>query len=225
MASRLSRRITLGALTLWGVEAGMFARQNGDLQEDEMGRVIAGVLTVGLACSPTTTSIEQAWISDSTRRFDLSNVVTMSTSPDGVVRRSLEDRLARELLRMGVRSVPAYAVLDDGDRMDRRRVVDELSAGGYSAVIVMRFVGESARTPGTFGAYLETAGVLYGPGALGTLESAVRLETSVYTLHDDQLVWSALSKTIDPENLRDLIANYTHVVASELSRRDVVASH
>ena len=57
MALRLSRRIALGALTLWGLEAGMYARQRGDFHEDDMARVLAGVVTVGLACSPTKASM------------------------------------------------------------------------------------------------------------------------------------------------------------------------
>ncbi|NVB77961.1 MAG: hypothetical protein HOV81_06155 [Kofleriaceae bacterium] len=175
------------------------------------GLVVAGVVSAGVGCSSTTTSIEQAWISDSTKRFELSNVVAMSTAPDRIVRRIFEERLAKELRAMGVRSVPAYAAVES-----RAHVVDELRAGGYHAVIVMRFVGEGARTPSTFGAYLETAGAFYGPGVV------VRLETSVYTLDDDQLVWSALSKRVDPDGV--LIGNYAHVIATELSRREVVAS-
>ena len=76
--------------------------------------------------------------------------------------------------------------------------------------------------PGGFNGYWGTAwGMAYDPGYLET-ETIVRVESNAYALHSGTLLWTALSKTVDPNNTEDVISNVTAVVARELQHKHIV---
>src|SRR5277367_2156009 len=93
---------------------------------------IALVLAIG-GC--TSASIESTWRSPTAP--ELTNVVTLSPAPDGVTRRSVEDQLAQQLSRHGVRAVPGYTVLNDQDLGDRQAMVAKLRADGFDGAVAM----------------------------------------------------------------------------------------
>jgi hypothetical protein len=61
----------------------------------------------------------------------------------------------------------------------------------------------------------------YSPGYIYTT-TVVRMETDVYSLIDNHLLWAALSKTTDPGNLRELIDDVTKTMATRLTQQDLV---
>jgi len=185
------------------------------------GLMVGLALVLGVACSSNNTSIEQSWTPHTQRTTQLRQVVTMFGARDGVLRRTMEDRMAQRLAQIGVRAAPAYQVLADDDRSDRKSAIAKLRAAGYDGVIVMRIIGEPANAPESFDAFLELSWP-YGDGDLGTIVTVVRMEATAYSLLDNQLVWSALTKTIEPDDLKDLIDEVTRVVTRDLERRAVV---
>ena len=62
---------------------------------------------------------------------------------------------------------------------------------------------------------------MYDPNYAFT-EVVVRVETNVYSLASDELLWSALSRTIDPASSRTVVDEVTTLVAGELSTHGVV---
>jgi hypothetical protein len=184
-------------------------------------------LLVGLACLllnacwSTSTSVEHTWTQHTPRTSQLKQVVTMFGVRDGVLRRIMEDRMAQRLLEIGVRSIPAYRVLTEEDRSSRGRTVAKLRAIGYDGVIVTRVISEPANAPEGFDAFVELSWP-NSHGDLGTVATVVRMETSAYSLWDNQLVWSALTKTEEPEDVQHLIDEVTSVLARALVRGAVV---
>jgi hypothetical protein len=54
-------------------------------------------------------------------------------------------------------------------------------------------------------------------------ETIVRIEINAYALEGDRLVWSGLSKSVDPQNTSDLIDQVTGVVGKALAAQEVFA--
>jgi hypothetical protein len=193
----------------------------------DQGRVATLVLGIAIAsgfvaCGGSTT-IEESWREPTQAPSNLRNVVTVYSSRDATTRRAVEDSMARRLAGIGVRAVPAYSVLSDDDLVDRDRVKAKLLAGGYDGVVALRLVGKDTKlvaTPATFNGYWGAA----WPGSYVDTETIVRVETNVFSLADNKLVWSALSKTVDPTTLHSTIDDVTKVVAKALENQRIVAT-
>lgn len=187
--------------------------------------ITAGVLALG-ACGATTT-IEQEWTTPTTQaRIPLERVVTVFVSDNVTMRRSAEDQLARDLAMRGVQATPSYAILGEKELENTNAARAKLRQLGYDGVVVMRIVDreqELEYIPPTFDGYWGYwgwyPGYTVGWGGYPYTETIYRLETAAYSLRNNQLVWSALTRTVDPENARTLIDDTTQVVASELTER------
>ncbi|MDB4955754.1 MAG: hypothetical protein JWO36_3323 [Myxococcales bacterium] len=194
-----------------------------------LGLVIAVVsLHAFVACGGPNTHIEQAWTAPNARFVQFHRVATLFAAPDGALRRGVEDKMAQELMKRGVQAIPAYTILSDLDVRNFQQSRDKLLAAGVDGVITMRSIDKRQKlevVPPTFDGYWGWGGAwpgVYDPGYAYT-ETIVRMQTNVYSVADNQLVWSAVSKTVDPGNTRKLIDNVTKVVASELQRHRLVA--
>jgi hypothetical protein len=188
---------------------------------------IAALTFAGCGAS---TTIEQSWTAPNARYERLHNVVTLFISRDGATRRVAEDKMARALAARGVRATPAYAVLTDTDPRDLKQTRAKLRALGYDGVVTMRLVDREHQlqyVPPMFDDYWGPAwggawpGGYYSPGYAYT-ETVVRMESTAYSLRNNQLLWSALSKTVDPGSSKRLINDVTKIVAEQLTRRGVI---
>jgi hypothetical protein len=179
------------------------------------------------ACGGPSTTVEQTWTAPTVRsQIPLQRVVTVFFSDNVTMRRAAEDQLARDLLARGVQATPSYAVLDDAELRNRDAVRSKLLKLGYDGIVTMRIVDrfqELEYMPSTFDGYWGYAYPYfyspgyYDPGYMYT-ETVVRVETAAYSLRTNQLVWSALTKTVGDE-ANKLIDDTSRVIANQLIRR------
>ncbi len=190
-------------------------------------RTVLGLAVVLGACAGPSTTIEHSWRT-SAPAPQLTNVVTACVSRDGALRRTCEDDMARKLNQEGIRATPLYLALPDASLGERDGTKAQLAAAGYDGVVALRLVSREQHleyVPGTFDYYWGPAWsspYAYSPGYMYT-ETVVRIETSAYSLATNQLVWSALSKTVDPKSVRAGIDDVTNVAARELEKQQIVA--
>lgn len=178
------------------------------------------------ACTPMT-EIEQTWTSPTAmQRPPLEQVVTIFFANNQTMRRAGEDQMARDLAAQGVRATPAYAILTEDETRNLDTVKQKLRARGYDGVVTMRVVDryqELEYAPSTFTGYWGYASPyfyspgFYSPGYAYT-ETVVRVETNAYSLRTDQLVWSALTRTVDGDS-GDVIDDTSEVIARQLTQR------
>jgi hypothetical protein len=152
----------------------------------------------------------------------LRKVVTWFSGDSVTMRHAAEDRLATALITQGVSATPGYAVL--GDRpMDLDTVKANLRQQGYDGIVTMRIIDREYQietTPSTIDGYWGYWPYpAYGWGYSGyTYTTTIyRVETAAYALTNDRLVWSAITKTVDPSNSGDLIGKTSKIVASRLT--------
>ncbi len=184
-------------------------------------KYIIGILLL-LVAACASTSIEQQWKAPQVTQ--LHRVATVTLSRDVTVRRTAEDDMAQQLRARGVDAVPGYQILSDQDYRDREAAKARLRAAGFDGVIVMRLVGKDTRlqyVPGDFGAYGYWGA--WGPGYYEP-ETIVRIETAAYSLQNNHLVYSALSRTIDPNSVRSLISDVSEKVANAMQKQGVVVA-
>jgi hypothetical protein len=173
-----------------------------------------------LGCATNSASIEQQWRAPEAQASKLTNVVAMVPARDGALRRSSEDILAAQLQNRGMRAVPAYMLLSPDDYGDKQRAAEAMRAAGFDGVVAMRFVGAEHRVdyePGYWTFWGDSWDTVMP-------ETIVRIEINAYSLADDRLVWSAMSKSTDPDSVRALIRDVTIVAARELEKERVITA-
>src|SRR4051794_14223360 len=174
------------------------------------------------ACG-SSTSMDQSWTTPQpTHR--LSNLVTVYVSHDGALRRSAEDAMAVRLASEGVHAVPAYAILPNEDMTDQQAVRTKLIGKGYDGVVAIRLLSANTQIQAnpTFVGYWGGAWA-YNDSWLYT-QTVVRVETNVYSLPENRLVWSALSSTLDPSSTHAAVKSVTKFVAKRLENQGIVAT-
>ena len=196
--------------------------------------LVALVVTL-IACS--TTTFESTWRAPDARPVTLTGkkVVGLFMSKSPAKRRVAEDAMAREITARGAQGVPAYTVLSDDEIKDQERVRAKLDSLGFSGVVVMRVVGRETQynyQPDTvwvrphyrafWGGYWRWGwGSVYEPGYL-TVDKIVRVETVVYSLEQDKLIWAGVSRTVDPTRLDDFIGELAKAVSDRMRKDGIL---
>jgi hypothetical protein len=196
---------------------------------------LAALVVAALACS--TTTFESTWRAPDARPVTLTGkkVVGLFMSKSPAKRRVAEDAMAREITARGAMGVPAYTVLSDDEIKDQEQVRAKLDGLGFSGVVVMRVVGRETQygyQPDTvwvrpyyrsfWGGYWRWGwGAVYEPGYL-TVDKIVRVETLVYSLEQDKLIWAGVSRTVDPARLDDFIGELAKAVSDRMRKDGIL---
>ena len=207
------------------------------MRKNRIGTVAtAGALAFALACA--TTTFQSTWRSPEARPLRLSGkkVFAVFVQPNPTLRRRGEDAMVREITARGARGVPSYTVLSESELKDAdaaKRKAEEL---GFSGAVVMRIVG--SETQYTFepaywgrphyrhfwGGYWGWGwGTVYEPGYLRE-DKIVKVETLVYSLEQDQLVWAGVSRTFNPAEIESFVSELAGAITKELAREGLLAA-
>lgn len=195
--------------------------------------VVAFMALLG-ACNPTT--FVASWKSPTAQPLQLGGakvaaVVMMQDEPS---RRSAEDTLAREISSRGALGIPMYKILPNGNPNDEAQAKAALESAQVQGVVVMRPLGVTKDVTvapayngpyysGYWGGYYGHGwGSAWGPTTVYT-DTTVSVETLVYSLKQNQLVWGGRSKTTNPENVNQLISEVAVAAADELSEQGLIA--
>jgi hypothetical protein len=195
-------------------------------------------LVIAAAACASTTTLEQGWITPTAQnQLPLKKVVTVFSSKVVTMRRAAEEQMAHGLAAKGVVATPGYTVLTDQEATALANLTGpptgelaELTARlrklGYDGIITMRIVDREVNLysgPGSHWAYGYGYPYAWGPGYYSpgyvSSETVYRTEAKAYSLVTDQLIWSGLTKTVDPANTFQLFHSTSKTVAGELTKR------
>jgi hypothetical protein len=189
-----------------------------------------------LACS--TTTFDSTWRDPSARTLELKGkkVVGLFVNKNAAMRRAAEDAMAREISAHGAQGVAAYTLFGDEDVRDQAKVRAKLESMGFSGVVVMRIAGKETQvnySPAVYsGPYYHSFwggywgygwGYAYSPTYL-TVDNIVKVETLVYSLEQDKLVWAGVSRTVEPSKVDSFITELAKEVANQMEKDGLLKS-
>jgi hypothetical protein len=196
---------------------------------------IVAALALSLSACASNSRFVSSWKApDATPlEFRGSKVVAVVMMENPASRRAAEDTLASEITKRGAQGVPLYTVVDDEGIRDDASSRAALEGAQIKGVVVMRPVGtdkEVVSTPSYSGPMY---GSYYGgynsygwgsawPGEVYT-NTIVSVETLVYSLDQNKLVWGGQSETTNPENVDKLVKDVATAVATELQNEGLIA--
>jgi hypothetical protein len=206
--------------------------EHGRTRRSQNGPALALVL-LG-ACSST--SFVSTWKTPGATPVDLrgSKVVAAVMIKSESARRVAEDRLAHEISSRGALGIALYRLVPDPET-DEAVVRSVLEREGVKGLVSLRpidvhqqLVAEPAPTGphgGYWGGYYA-----YGwnhPWDAATVstrvDTVVSIETLVYSLPQNKLLWGGQSKTTNPNDVDELVAEVAHAAAKELENEGLIA--
>jgi hypothetical protein len=162
-------------------------------------------------------------------------VIALVVAEQESIRRSGEANLADAIDRAGLQGVPAYTLASAVDLKNEDKAKRVIDATGAVGVIVVRPLGREKEVSSTPTAYY--GGPYYGGfwggyygygwgGAWGGYEvrtdTYVFVETLIYDLRQNKLVWAGQSKTMNPSDVEGFVDELAKGVAEELRAAGLV---
>jgi hypothetical protein len=193
----------------------------------------AAVLALGACSSTTFTSTWKAPDATGVNPVGKTIAAVFVTRDEGK-RRAAEDLMARDMTERGAHGVAAYTILPESVRADPDKARALLKDAGVNAVLIARVVGKDQQinyTPGTtfpsyyggFGPYWGHGwGAAYDPGYV-TTDTIISVETTLYALPADKLLWASTSRTTNPSNLDSLLNEVADATAKEMKKQGFLA--
>jgi hypothetical protein len=202
-------------------------------------RLLALLSSVLLSACASTSNFSTTWKAPDAMplEFKSQKVVAIVLIKDPSTRRLAEDRLAQQIAAYGAQGRPLYSMLPDADTSNEKETRAALEAAGVKGAIVMRPIAVDRDVkitePYEDQSYASFWGGYYGYGmslsfSTGSSEptvsekTTVYVETLVYSLKQNKLVWGGRSKTVDPDTLAELIQTLSKATVRELKREKLV---
>ena len=198
-----------------------------------------GVAALGLAACASTTRFNSTWKAPDAGplNFQGRKVAALVISDNTSTRFSAEDLLARELKARGVEGIPAYDLIPQTETRDKDRAKALFNQAGIVGVVVMRAAGaqkEIVSSGGywsipSYGSFWGVGYYGYGWGAVGDgtfihTDTIVRVETLVYDLAADKLVWAGLSESTNTSKAETLIKELVAGAVAEMKKQGLIRS-
>jgi len=198
-------------------------------------RALTFTAVVVLGACASTTTFTSTWKAPDVQEVNPlgRTVAAVFFSRDESQRRAAEDDLAADLTARGARGVAAYTLLANEPSWNGDTALTKLKEAGVNGAVMMRVVGKDQTltyTPGStistrynrFGPYWGNGwSTVYDSGTVRT-DTLVSVETLVYSLDRDKLLWAGTSRTTNPKNLTSLVKEAAAAAANEMVRQGVL---
>ncbi|MGH9146721.1 MAG: hypothetical protein ACRD1Q_08430 [Vicinamibacterales bacterium] len=170
------------------------------------------------------------WMDASTVSFAGKKVAALVISQDDSLRVAGEEALVRELTARGLQGVATYRIAPKEELQKAERAKVWFEKANVEGVVAVRPVSAdkvSTYTPGTWinpyystfwGYYGYGWGSVYIPGRTDR-ETVVVVESTIYSVPRNQLVWAGVSETRNPKDLRQFVEELVKEAVSELQKQ------
>jgi len=187
-------------------------------------RLVAALLVMTLwSCSST--HVVTRWQDPATSHIVFTKILTLVIGGDQSLVRAGEDDLCRQVTKVPCK--PAYLAMPDAMRSDIPAAKELVRKEGFDGALIFRVVSDrekvSYRPPSygpTFWGYYRNA-PRYSPGSYRT-DQLVRVETSIYSVTQDKLLWVGTTETVNPKSLSTLVDEVSKAVRQELVREGAI---
>jgi hypothetical protein len=160
-------------------------------------------------------------------------VAAVVISDDESLRVSSEEALVRELAGRGVQGVAAYRIVPKEALRQADTARPFFERAGLEGVIILRPVSverERTYTPETWA--MPSYGTLWGyygygwgsvTGVTVTDTTVLTVETLIFSVPRDRLIWAGVSETKHPETVQKVVADLVRSAAKELKNQGLTA--
>ena len=189
--------------------------------------ILITLIITGLSSCGPSTEIVKTWqepnatLSPSTA----GKTLVMAMVKDETSRRVIEDQLVK---RLGANAHASYVAFpsDMLKTVGNEKFAEHLKAEKYNHVILMRLADvekETSYVPGSPAGYYGGYGRYYGYGygmystpGYYTTDKNYFVETTVFSVEPDKLLWTGTTKTVNPSKIEKTVNDIADVVAEKM---------
>lgn len=199
-------------------------------------RMIGLVVLLATVAGCASTSIRNSWVAPGVQGpLGFQKTLVVFIDPVEATRRAGEDALvARIGSDRAVASHTMFTTQQVQNAQNESAVRTAVDAAGIDSAVVLRVVDEEQTlnyTPGMtypsyyggfYGYYGYGWGAAYSPGYM-TTNTVVSVETNLYRLDGDELVWSGVTETMNPSNIGKTVNEIADAVGDNLTQRGLIS--
>jgi len=183
------------------------------------------------------TKVLDSWADAQYGKMKFKNVLAIVATKDASLRRTAEDEICKNVVK--TTCTRGYTILSEADAGDKDKAIAKIKEGGFDGVILLRALGGDGgmtREAGaarptyywTFYTYYGYWGASWGVPYVAANTSYTKaqtfmtLETNIYDLATDKLVWAGSTQTKNPDSARELVKDATKAVRKDLKAKGLV---
>jgi len=212
------------------------------LFSQQVRQIILATTAILLLSSCTNTKITQSWVEpDNKKSYNDLLIIGIGESEQN--RRAYESYFVDSLKSRKIEAEASYKLIKSDETIDRDTVLKAIDGLGIDGVIITHLVAvdeETVYRPGAYG-YGGMYGGYYGAGYYGSMYSyyphvntyvhdpgyystheTYTLETTLYDVKTEQLVWTARSRSFSPESVDEVIVDLTKLLMEDLEAKDLI---
>jgi hypothetical protein len=177
--------------------------------------VLIALFLVGSCATTVTTNVWR----DQTYQGPIKKVLVMGISQKVGIQRFFEDEFVRQLKGKGTDAVAGYSMLPYDEKMDKDFIAAKARESGADSVLVARPISrkiERSYVPGTYRRWGSYYGYAYSSGYVVD-DEYVYIETNLYDVATEKLIWTAQSETIILATDQELIISFISTMIAQLA--------
>jgi hypothetical protein len=193
-------------------------------------RLLLCLFLVGPVVVHAGTRMVQRWVAPDVARYKFDHILTICIIKDQSIRQSVEDAMAARVKKGN--AFPSYNILGEAELADKEQAKRKILQMGFDGAVIMRPLRVEDRVnyvPGSYppyygsfwGYYGWAWPTLYTPDYVYT-DKIVQVETTIFSIKDDKLLWTSLSETTNPESARDVVLGIAKEIGKEARKQGLV---
>jgi hypothetical protein len=176
------------------------------------------------------TKLVQSWAAPGIGNYSFKHILTICIAKDPGNRQMVENYMAFEIKKGN--PFQAYNVLNESDFLNKDQAKQKIQQLGFDGAVVMRLLRAQDKVTYVPGAYPPYYGSFWGyygwawssiydPGYVYT-DKIYQVETTIYSIKDDKLLWDSVTQTTNPKSIEDAVAGIAKAIYKEMGKRGLV---
>jgi len=208
----------------------------------KMGISILLASTVVLLISCANTKISQSWVEPDNKK-SYNDILIIGIAESEQNRRAYESYFVEALREKGAEAEASYKLIKSDQKIERNTVVKAIEGMEIDGVIITHMTAVDEETiyrpgmgysavgyggygyggygGGMYGYYPHVNSYVHSPGYYTTHETYT-LETNLYDVVTEELVWSARTRTFSPESVDEVIVDLTKLLIKDLEEKNLI---
>ncbi|PCI06614.1 MAG: hypothetical protein COB77_06530 [Gammaproteobacteria bacterium] len=208
-----------------------------NLLTQSINKVVVIASIIFLVSSCTNTKISQSWV-DPDLKKSYNDILIIGIGESEQNRRAYESYFSTALEEKGIEALASYKLIKSNAKIDRETIGKAIKGLNVDGVIVTHLTAVDEETiyrpsmdympmygggyyGGLYSYYPHVNAYVTRPGYYETHETYT-LETNLYDVESEELVWSARSRSFAPESVDEVITDLTKLLIEELIDKGLI---
>lgn len=199
-------------------------------------QIITFFLLCSLLWSCSSSRLLSSTSDPSFKKTVIEPVLVVGISKDETKRRIYEDTFVDSFISAETRAIASYTASKQGIRLDEAALRDIVKKTGARSILITHMVsadekdfyqpdtpiiGTNSSPAGLYGYYPFIYQSVYSAGSYGST-TKVTLETSLYDVKSEKLIWTARSQSIDPVMTRKYYQELIDLFLNDLKAKHLL---